>query len=194
MGTSKDGHITPFSRRLWRRAVFAKPLYYLTLTLWQESNLQMRCPCKILIFTHIPYIDITLVFIHELAGRARQLDFVAQLVRFLHRNHRAVCSISTRGAIVSFLAIACSWLGQKVVYNLLREISTKKTLHLLVLSNKMPKSLIWLDHTAQLSFLGLWVNDPYWTSTGHSLELIGRKKISKCLGFRNFLVARTLVG
>ena len=43
-----------------------------------------------------PYIGNTLVYIHELVVRARQLDSVAQLVRALHRNHRAAGSIPAR--------------------------------------------------------------------------------------------------
>ena len=35
----------------------------------------------------------TLVYIHELVVRARQLDAVAQLVRALHRNRKAAGSI-----------------------------------------------------------------------------------------------------
>ena len=38
-------------------------------------------------------IGITLVYIHELSVRARQLASVAQLVRVLHWNHRATGSI-----------------------------------------------------------------------------------------------------
>ena len=43
-----------------------------------------------------PYIGIILVPIHEFAVRARQLASVAQLVRALHRNRRAVGSIPAR--------------------------------------------------------------------------------------------------
>ena len=64
---------------------------------------------KILIFTHTPYIDFTLVFIHELVVRARQLtSVVAQLVRALHWNRRTAGSIPARGLIVAFIATAAS--------------------------------------------------------------------------------------
>ena len=59
---------------------------------------------KILIFTHMPYIGITFVYIAELVIRARQLDSVAQLVRALHWNHRAAGSMPARGPVVAFCA------------------------------------------------------------------------------------------
>ena len=40
-----------------------------------------------------PYLGITLVFMHELVVRARQLASVVQLVRVLHRNRKAAGSI-----------------------------------------------------------------------------------------------------
>ena len=39
------------------------------------------------------------LYIHELADRARQLDSVAQLVRAMHRNCKAAGSISAREPI-----------------------------------------------------------------------------------------------
>ena len=47
---------------------------------------------------------ITLVYIHELAFKALQLGSVAQLVRALHRNRRAVGSIPARGTTFVFFS------------------------------------------------------------------------------------------
>ena len=70
----------------------------------------------------------TLVFIHELVVRARQLASVAQLVRALHRNRRAAGSIPARGAIVAFFATAR---GQSLshVCIIWREFSSGKNRH-----------------------------------------------------------------
>ena len=62
---------------------------------------------KIVMFTHTLYIGITLEYIYmnlwlELDNRLT----VAQLVRALHRNRRAVDWIPARGPIVAFVATA----------------------------------------------------------------------------------------
>ena len=44
------------------------------------------------------------LYIHELTVTAQQLASVAQLVRALHRNRRAVGSIPTRGPCAAFFA------------------------------------------------------------------------------------------
>ena len=49
----------------------------------------------------IHIIDLGL-YIHELTVTAQQLASVAQLVRALHRNRRAVGSIPTRGPCAAF--------------------------------------------------------------------------------------------
>jgi hypothetical protein len=61
-----------------------------TYTWYNELYIDAFCGWK---FAHTPYIGITLVYIHELAVRARQLASAAQLVRGLHRNHRVTGSI-----------------------------------------------------------------------------------------------------
>ena len=46
-----------------------------------------------------------MLFIHEVTVTAQQLASVAQLVRALHWNYRAVGSIPTRGPCVAFFAV-----------------------------------------------------------------------------------------
>ena len=45
---------------------------------------------------------------------AQQLASVAQLVKALHQNRRAVGSIPTRGPCAAFLAVVPAWSGLKV--------------------------------------------------------------------------------
>ena len=45
------------------------------------------------------------LYIHEFTVTAQQLASVAQLVRALHRNRRAVGSIPTRGPCAAFFAV-----------------------------------------------------------------------------------------
>ena len=70
---------------------------------------------KILIFTHTSYI--TLIYMHELVVRARQLDSVAQLVRALHRNRRTAGSIPATGPIVAYFAAAPGYRSNKMCKN-----------------------------------------------------------------------------
>ena len=46
------------------------------------------------------------IYMQELVVRVRQLASVAQLVRALHRNHRAAGSILARGPSVAFFTSA----------------------------------------------------------------------------------------
>ena len=52
-----------------------------------------------------PAHPITYIYNHELTVTAQQLASVAQLVRALHRNRRAVGSIPTRGPCAAFFAV-----------------------------------------------------------------------------------------
>ena len=52
-------------------------------------------------------LGLTTVYTQELVVRARQLASVAQLVRALHRNHRAAGSIPARGPIAWPTLVIC---------------------------------------------------------------------------------------
>ena len=59
-------------------------------------------------FLNVPekceHLTVHYVYIHELVVRSSATGSVAQLVRALHRNHKAAGSIPARGLIVAFFA------------------------------------------------------------------------------------------
>jgi hypothetical protein len=70
-----------------------------------------------LIFFHIPYIGLTVVYIH--AVRARQLESKAQLIRTLYRNRKAARSNSTRRPTYSSCIFKyCSCTHKTILYKI----------------------------------------------------------------------------
>ena len=79
------------------------------------------------------------LYIHELTVTAQQLASVAQLVRALHRNRRAVGSIPTRGPCAAFFSVVP---GQilKCIYILTWITNPNNSIHILIPPSEVQES------------------------------------------------------